>query len=675
MPGRRRVDAVLFSGVVFKNVTWKKAQFVEQSVKIPIEPLYTQQLGPSSLRITYQLVLPQEVQPGTLRSLHTIFPDTSATLPRSLFSRRVNASSLAIATVEKGSQVLRVNTSSLDEAMENLGVSDSLLTIRPTSYRLSECKSPNLLESLDSPSFIDNNYVRQRFVSHAILDERGRKVIVDGNCTIWLSHLHTRSSVSFVPMEKEMMIGNYVNRQDILAQEVRDCFEMSGNSKRLLKCKQLRKNGPLEGMLVFESRRTGELEAAGANNAIYDLSYRYAPQIVNRPGATPPIELQTLPRNRPKAGAIGPLKADECTLPLLVPDKSGEFFDVNLNLRFGFLPLFRATNMDILSSTKEDNKTSEVISGSDDRDFFVHTTVDEMQYWNANSMLIGDQRYHKTRTGWQIIDFVFAITSNAIITILTWLYWYSRTGTEGLSLVAMKIALTGDLLDVVFNINKLRHGNGGFPVLFNIVDVASLFYFRMLLLLRIQVIAPAAGKGILHYKITRRPPSKRERLSRQLDSRFGSAIPIAFTLSYVALEHYISRKQFALKSGVGCQITQEAKKNSLQDLSFVQHIFLAAFMIQLAFNVYSPSPNKRGSSQRRPGSYAGSFKLTSWLTCLASWTQAINMQDILGHSTWRSPLLLQNAILLAISTVASIQSIVYPGVPVRTTSIEDEEEE
>lgn len=350
---RRRTEAILYQDVIFHNSTMNSSAFKLLPLDVPFAPLYTQVLGPSSLRVTFSLHPDEQTVAGLgeLEGIATIFPKSDLTLPRS--------SALAKLASNDTSRWL------LQDVIDYTAPSVSLLQLLPSKYYLEgtlpgfNCtrSETSLSENLPRlvPGFFDNAYPNRHFVKRLTHDQDGNRYYLGDSelCQIWIPHIRSRVDVVLLRDERHFLLTNSEVRQRRARKESAPCWEARPEDEHLPPaCRGIRKNGPLEQILQFHTKSENEQDPERVS-----VAYRWSPVLFDGGSAsTGPAHSKQLPHLRPGSEAAlaqTPVTHDACHISVLSPeDTRPDVFHLDLTVHFSAHRLVRSlmASSDMLSS-------------------------------------------------------------------------------------------------------------------------------------------------------------------------------------------------------------------------------------------------------------------------------------------------------------------------------------
>jgi len=353
----QRVEQVLYQGVVFRNITMDSTDFATIPLKIPIGPLYTQVLGPSSLRITFNIRLPdqEKYRLGRPDTVWSAFPlraySNDLVLPRSSSSEWGHGLGSELDTFN-GSRMI-----SLEQAMDHTASSTPLLTLVPTPYsyenssllpavaQTTDDDDTNAASNIitDRPTFFDHAFANTHFVHNLTYDAAGRPLYLgsldprQNGSRIWLPHVKSRARVVMLREESHYELKHFRKILDGAYQH-RWCLSLPHNqnaSSLPRSCYNIRRLAPIETLIQFDG--VWELRDDPKPE---DFIYHYPPALFQAgEGTDAAAHRYTLPIGRPGTSlATVSSPSDQgreaCRIPLLPTDTNNEYFEMDLEVRF-----------------------------------------------------------------------------------------------------------------------------------------------------------------------------------------------------------------------------------------------------------------------------------------------------------------------------------------------------
>lgn len=546
---KTRTEAILHSGVVFDNIVSTGYHFTQIPISIPIDPLYTQDLGPSTLRLTYVAEVPQSVTAefGQFITSKSVFPFSSHVLPRSKTSVRIRKGC-------DGSQrdsrniggANETGAISIEEALEFNGASVNLLDVARSERAIRNCTyTDNRYRGPMVSSFLDGAPNNLNFTTNTVMDEQGSRLILRDNCTIIRPFIKSQSRLNMIEAYDIIDRDGYEDVQDSVTKEFLSCFPKDDRESHAGCLVHLRKEAPFENRLWFSNR--ANIPERINHDKYFDDSFSfYAPALVQRSFSTPPYDQHLLPRSRPKGyhstnskSKKGPgsilwfaQKAEEkksqmregCRLPELKPDSKNEYFDIDLKIRFGSISNFRANIYgESTMSYKSMYKTRYLSEGEQEAP--VYTTAQYDGSWEAESFIVGDRTHPSSKPITKLLMYNLIKASQMGSILLGLLYWYTRTTTAGLALRAQVLYMIGDIFFLILKLRDIYLYGFGMNILLALILLTQLF-LTVLTIARIEIIYPLEDESFFALRITQRPQSKTEKRCDRYEKQIGLLGPI-----------------------------------------------------------------------------------------------------------------------------------------------------
>ncbi len=327
-----RTEAIVFSGIVAHGATLQSKIHESVHLKIPVAPLYTSNLGRSSLRATFSIALPDDQAKtfGTYRNVSSIFSSKIPILPRRAdFADR-----------EAGYD--------LDTALAKAGTSTSLLELVPSPWfrvdSFGEAANRTVDISTSVSPFFSGHVRNLRFLDSSFADfnksaDTQLPEFRDGQGRILLPHIRTRSRIGMARATD--VFGNATfQEQHRIGRIVMDasCANFVRGS-----CNRSYNFHSFETMLTFARQTTVGDQAAE------ELYHYYAPLLtqISAPGS--PFYQRRIPQQMPLPGqlaepvALRSNASAECEIPPARLDASGHYFEFDWQLYFSAHSLQRVS--------------------------------------------------------------------------------------------------------------------------------------------------------------------------------------------------------------------------------------------------------------------------------------------------------------------------------------------
>ena len=546
---KTRTEAILHSGIVFDNIVSIGDHFTQIPLSIPIDPLYTQDLGPSTLRLTYVAQVPQSVTAefGQFITSKSVFPLSPHVLPRSKTSVRIrkgcDGSHTDSREIGGANETGAIN---IEEALEFNGASVNLLEVVRSERAIPNCKyTDNRYRGPMVSSFLDGAPNNLNFTTNTVLDEQGRRLILRDNCTIVRPFINTQSRLHLIEAYDIIDRNGYEDVQASFKKQVSSCFPKDDRESHAGCLVHLRTEPPFENRIWF-SKKAVKPERISHEKDLNDSFSLYAPALMQRSFSTPPYDRQLIPRNRPKGhhstnpkSNKGPgsilwfaQKAEEkknqmregCRLPELEPDSKNEYFDTDLKIRFGSVNNFRAN---IYSGSTMAYKSTYKMRylNEGEQEAPVYTTAQYDDSWELESLIVGDRTHPSSKPITKLLMYTLIKAGQIGSIFLGLLYWYTRTTTAGLALRAQVFNIIGNIFLLIFKLHDIYLYGFGMNVLFILILLIQLC-LTVLTMARIEVIYPLEDESFFALRITQRPQSKTEKRCDRYEKQIGLLGPI-----------------------------------------------------------------------------------------------------------------------------------------------------
>ncbi|PWN19369.1 hypothetical protein BCV69DRAFT_284000 [Microstroma glucosiphilum] len=708
----RRTDAILYQDVLFRSVTMDSFVFGSVPLDVPIEPLYTQVLGPSSLRITFTLRPDEQTVTdlGELEGRMTIHPNTSLTLPRSLSSANAVKS--------------RTGRLVLQDVLDHTAPSVPLLKLLPSKYYLqgdlpgfnctggnsSQSFSPRPLQNLSPlvPSFMDNSYASRHFVKNLTHDQDGNRYYIGDSklCQIFHPHIRSRVNVVLLRDERHFALPDWGFRQQTAMRNSAPCWEARPEDEELPgACYDIRRNGPLEQLLQFRAKSN-----EGQELKMEDVAFRWSPVLYDGgPASTGPAQHQQLPHLRPGSeAALARLAAKQgaCDTSILSPEAaSPEFFHIDLSVHFAAHRMLRSWTLSWVEPVMPNATTAWDVEEGKHKEMINTFLPEEENYWELwTSIALGSAAHPRSKTRGAIaMGLIFGLAESLELG-LALIYWYTRSNTLGLSHNAQWMIATATALSIPAQMRPWIAGIRSSPDIFYHVYWAISFLpillvllnivWQIRILLRLMPVtktSAAGGRrllGLLSTNIVQRPESKQEYKSRMAERDLLQWWPVVSFVVVYLFTTVIPIGDRHILSGSGCYLKPSQSESGHW---LFEHLFStlpgiligSASLTQLAFNFVSPRfaidasrQSATSTLQRRRGNFAGTLKIAAWLAFVEQ-TIAIVLpryERLGGHFLSKAPLTVEQAGTWLVSTLTFAQALVLPSVKQKAWYVDEDDE-
>lgn len=371
--GVQRSEAILHSSLLFQNASTASRLHSSVKIRVPVEPLYSQPLGPSTLRATFQLV-PREVSPtlcfNSSRSIYSPFLPIGPRSPQSM---------LLTSGGEEGDDAAEKAPSTLDEALERSAINVNLLALLNTNLR-DNSTEPNLRSDYNvGPPMFDGTPGNRAFSKDTNASNR---YFVDEEHRIWLPHLRTRSRIILLNEQRNYSISSYADRLKSAKQSLEtSCKVLEDAGSNMTADGQCQR--PFASSL-FENALTFTEEGLEDDNHAAAEQLFYAPFLTQQLMSCAYRHHRTIPRQMPganltKTPGASQAKDERCLIPMLQTDDSQQFFEFDWVIFFSSHAHLRATlaeSMHQVSYTTTRNFTD---NGTDIR---VNLDAEDALHWS-----------------------------------------------------------------------------------------------------------------------------------------------------------------------------------------------------------------------------------------------------------------------------------------------------
>ncbi len=183
-----RTEAIVYEGQIGGDLTLADEVHTSIPLRVPIAPLYTPNLGPSSLRATFSLSVPEHEasELGTFRNVSYIFGSGQPMLPR------------------RKDATLRPAESDLNTALADVGVSTPLLELVPSPWFRANANGDPMASTInmDRASAMFSAHPAQLRFLHPVISAdtqpEGMPELLGYRGNIMVPHVRTRSRIGIV---------------------------------------------------------------------------------------------------------------------------------------------------------------------------------------------------------------------------------------------------------------------------------------------------------------------------------------------------------------------------------------------------------------------------------------------------------------------------------------------
>jgi hypothetical protein len=350
--GKKRSEAVIFSRLLFQNATMDSHLHTSARIRFPVEPLYTQSLGPATLRGTFQVVPHFDAPEGL--TFNTSIPIYPPQLP--IGPRTPNPSGIDVISNrnENDRETWLNHPSTLEECMEYSAINVNLLTLLQTQWRLNDTKA-NLRSDygVDSPMYDGAPSNRAFHKVNNSSNSTDQFYISTNTHNIMLPHVRTRSRIIMIREDRNFSMALYTTKFKKAHEDMRT--KCAGLMKRQRGSEEHVSDGscprPIDWS-IYENfihffRNTSTLSEEAVRNATTH-QFRYAPFLTQRTSSSAYRHHRTIPRHIPGSEEKGTLlssegKEDVCRVPMLETDESQRFFEFDWDVAFSSHKHMRAS--------------------------------------------------------------------------------------------------------------------------------------------------------------------------------------------------------------------------------------------------------------------------------------------------------------------------------------------
>lgn len=330
-----RTEAVLWSGVIAHDAHMRSKIHASIPLMVPVAPLYTSNLGSSSLRATFSIAIPERrtEEYGSFRNVSSVFTSDLPILPR-----RTDHT-------EHGSE------QAFNTALADAGISTSLLELVPSPWYRTDAEGEAAGRTVNNGTrvnpFFSAHHTNLCFLDHArertaaSVDE-ALPEYRDADSRILLPHFRTRSRLGMVrttdvfdkaAFDREHLAGRISMRST--------CSNFWGGN-----CNRTYRWHSFETLLEF-TRKSKSAEVGDAGD---ELHYYYAPALtqVSTPGS--PRYQRRIPQRKPtsdqQTAELPVLRSNasaECEISPARLDDSGRYFELDWQIYFSTHTLGRVS--------------------------------------------------------------------------------------------------------------------------------------------------------------------------------------------------------------------------------------------------------------------------------------------------------------------------------------------
>ncbi|PWN51478.1 hypothetical protein IE53DRAFT_48745 [Violaceomyces palustris] len=357
-------EAVIYSDLLIRDVLIKDK--VHQSVKLrlPIEPFYTQHLGPSTLRATFTLVPKRSVLEayGTFNNSVSVYPVNAPIRPRRpsylIHSGRTGTEEGDAEVGDAGGSFMAA--SNVEEAMDLSSFTASLLQLAPSGKSTKDAGldlSPNLRLNRLRPSRIFDGDTYNRRFTHKDYPRPGGQgfYYVNPGEDLMVPFINSRSRVMFIKEDRLFQKPSFDHSQYQVRKELASCYP-STNASTWMTCSMDDQDKHVTTQLSFKKEKAEVGSNRGNEEAISpkgEFRHFYAPVLLPGHLASGPRHQLPIPLKRPTASPTDKTAARKASIVIkggkeiqLCPptelgvDSNLEFFEMDWDVFFSSHSLF-----------------------------------------------------------------------------------------------------------------------------------------------------------------------------------------------------------------------------------------------------------------------------------------------------------------------------------------------
>lgn len=320
-----RTEAILYQGKIAQGATLQSKIHNKIPLRIPVAPLYTDNLGPSSLRATFSIAIPDDQAElyGSFRNVSYLYSTTSPILPRR-----------ADYDKQKPEQ-------DLNAALADAGVSTSLLELVASPWYRADDHGERAERTIDnstqvSPFFSAHRrnlrYLDLQAAEQSQPDGQQLPEFQNGHGTILLPHFRTRSRIGMVRAKDVFDNTTFLKQQETAQTHHRlTCNSLSKNGGN---CVRLYNRHSFETLLTFTQKPGANSNEHSAQESLY-----YAPALTQVSAPLSSIFQRRIPHHMPQIGKPEPgtLRGNAsaaCEIPMADLDASKQYFEFDWQIYF-----------------------------------------------------------------------------------------------------------------------------------------------------------------------------------------------------------------------------------------------------------------------------------------------------------------------------------------------------
>ncbi|TKY89013.1 hypothetical protein EX895_002254 [Sporisorium graminicola] len=681
-----RTDVVVWSGKVIEGATIDSKIHTSIPLRIPVQPLYTNKLGRSSLRAIFSVSIPDEQAKtlGTFFNVSYILSDRAPILP-------------------KRSNYAHWPTD-LNTALIDAGISTSLLELVPSPFYRTDSEGSPVERTIDNRSHISpffDRHPRNLHFLQASSDQVNQAAegrlpeYRNGDARILIPHFRTRSRVGLVKSKDAFVYDDAMLHQF----EGKHRLMRTCNNLDSAECERPYWKHAFESLFTFtradsedhvDDKDTGRTQpdvSAAAASAVdskkEQKAHFYGPVLtqVSTPAASQ--FLRRIPQRAPTIdGAHEPQivrtnASAACAIPAASLDASRQYFEFDWQIYFSSHTLRRVLLAESSFPTIVWSPPLPLGPGEEgDREIAANSVPTEAATHMVGRLLTGDRLHSKDHPTPLVIGSTMAVIWHFFFDeiLLIW-FWYTRRTSTGLWIEAqwtwIVIVMLKFAVELADYVTAGQEGSiilllySGSPLIHVIFMVTTLLHLKR----------PADYTGFWSNPLAfrRRRLTRREvksiNLAKSIDKRPFYVLSAALVLICLGNEYWISILNPAERCVLGdtdVKVSLALSRRMFQEAT--QALTRALLQTQLLAQAYF---NNRSST------FTGCFRISAIGTAaLASFEMLVECLAL--FSSWAdqrhtSPIRLYDFVELALLIPFAYQAVRYKGVP--QVEVEDEDEE
>ncbi|SPO47443.1 uncharacterized protein PSANT_05131 [Moesziomyces antarcticus] len=636
-----RTEAIVYEGQIGGDLTLADEVHTSISLRVPIAPLYTANLGPSSLRATFSLSVPEHEasELGAFRNVSYIFGSGLPMLPR------------------RKDSTLRPAESDLNTALADVGVSAPLLELVPSPWFRANANGDPMASTINmdrASAMFSAHPAQLRFLNPVISADtqpEGMPELLGYRGNIVVPHVRTRSRIGIVRSTDVFENATY-QAQHFAAQvdAAHACSTRVGGV-----CERAYRKHPFETMLTFEPEEDKEV-------------HYYAPVLTQMHLLGSAHSKRRIPKHLPLPGeplaqALRSNASAQCEIPPVSLDDKREYMHFDWSIYVSAHQVARASLAESASTTFYRAKPAPLRQGEEgDKEIVANTIADMGMATSMDRFMTGDRYHASDRPGRLVASSLATLVWNDIADPIQaqWAHIALHIGGFFLWLLRPLYA------EAEFSLVEL---------FFQLLGLVYLVYQVSTIL---QLERPPKFSAAKWWK--RNPLAfRRRRLTRHERSSIAIARSINKTPFYIIFGlivvfqittddrvlHWASSDECFIDDARG---TQQAGTSSTLQAAFIGFAAIGASLkhsVELAqawFNY-------------RNKTYAGTFKITAVTQPVVAATlfATLYAERLSKHTSNSYPLGPHAILEVAVPAILAAQAVVYPGIKQVKDKDEDNE--